>query len=55
MFKDYLCTVKSKMESVKDEQRLKLTVVKLRPLENDTQLKECRVLIDAIKKYAAAK
>jgi hypothetical protein len=52
MFKDYLCVVKAKLELVKEENRLKITVVKLRPLEGDQQVKECRALIDAIKKYA---
>jgi hypothetical protein len=40
--------VRVKMELVKDEQRIKGTVVKVRPVEH---AKECRALLDVIKKF----
>ena len=52
-FQDFICTAKAKMEAVKDEQRLKTTITKLRPLVGDTLAKENRALIDAIKRYVA--
>ena len=54
MFKEYIITLKCKMEMVREEQRLKVTVVKLRPLEGDTLAKENKALVTAIKQYMAA-
>lgn len=54
MFKEYICFVKAKMEMVKDMQKLKLTVIKIRPMEGDSQVKESRALINAIKAYIHA-
>jgi hypothetical protein len=39
---------------VKDMQKLKLTVIKIRPMEGDSQVKESRALINAIKAYIHA-
>jgi replication factor A1 len=47
-FKEYLFSVKVKMETVRDEQRVKGTVVKVRPLD---YAREARVLLEGIKKY----
>ena len=52
-FRDVLVTLKSKMEPIKDEQKMKTTVVKVRPLEGDMLVKECRALINVIAKYMA--
>jgi hypothetical protein len=49
LFKEYLVTAKVKMDTVKDEQRLKTTVVKIRPLEGDQLTRENKALLDAIK------
>lgn len=47
-FKEYLFSVKVKMETVRDEQRVKGTVMKVRPLD---YARETRVLLEGIKKY----
>ena len=54
MFKEYIVTLKCKMEMVREEQRLKVTVVKLRPLEGEVLVKENKALVTAIKAYMAA-
>jgi len=48
LFKEALFTIKLKMEMVKDEQRIKATVLKMRPIEFP---RESRALLDAIKKF----
>jgi hypothetical protein len=53
-FKEFIVTLKCKMEMVRDEQRLKVTVVKLRALEGDVLVKENKALLAAIKQYQAA-
>ena len=53
-FKEYLVTLKCKMEMVKEENRMKVTVIKLRPLEGEQQARECRALLTAIAAYMAA-
>jgi len=47
-FQEALFTIKVKMEMVKDEQRIKGSVVKLRQVEYP---RESRSLLEAIKKY----
>ncbi len=53
-FKEFLVTLKCKMEMVKEENRMKVTVVKLRALEGEQQARECRALLTAIAAYMAA-
>jgi hypothetical protein len=53
-FKEYIVTLKCKMEMVRDEQRLKVSAVKLRALEGDVLVKENKALLAAIKQYQAA-
>lgn len=49
-YQDYLFSCKSKMEQVKDEQRLKTTVLKVRPMSNpETITKENTALLKFIK------
>ena len=52
-FKEYLVTLKCKMEMVKEENRMKVTVIKLRALEGEQQARECRALLTAIAAYMA--
>lgn len=46
--REMLFSIKIKMEYIRDEQRLKGTVVKMRPIE---YAKECRALLDVISKF----
>ena len=48
LFRDFFFTVKVKMEYVKDEQRIKGTVIKLAPVHYG---RECRALLSAIKLF----
>jgi hypothetical protein len=50
-FREAVFTLKNKFEMVRDEQRLKTTVVKVRPLEGDQLGKEIKTMIEGIKKY----
>ena len=50
-FTEHLVTLKLKFEEVKGEQRLKTTVVKVRPLEGETLVRENKALLAAIKEY----
>jgi replication factor A1 len=51
LFNQYLFTVKVKVDSYKDEQKLTASVVKVRPLKGEVLLAECRALVANIKKY----
>ena len=53
-FREYLITCRCKMETVRDEQRLKTTIVRLKAIENEVLVKENRATIDAIKRMMAA-
>ncbi len=56
LFREHLFTVKSKLETVRDEQRLKTTVVKLRPLEGfEAYCKEASAMAAAVRRYVAGK
>ena len=50
-FKEFLVTIRCKMEQVKDESRMKVTVLRLRPLEGEQQVRECKTLLAAIRAY----
>lgn len=50
-FKDYLLTVKAKTEMVRDEAKLKFSIVRVKDIE---YARECKVLAAGIKKYFAA-
>jgi len=53
-FTEQLVTLKVRKEQVKNEDKLKLTVIKVRPLEGETLVRENKVLLAAIKEYMMA-
>ena len=54
LFTQHLFTIKCKLDSYKDEQKLSATVVKLRPLKGPLLVQECHALVNNIKKYLSA-